>query len=295
MPNAKAHTVVHEAVPCAFARPHKGQIGTHTVSVVLDKQGGVISLGCECLSKHGENARAMHALDEGAQDDTCYAVLTEVHRTIRVLDEPSKKLPDALRATLGRASTLRQERQGDRLVYDWALNANERQSRALTKVANKVANSVLKLPRAYDVGNHSLRVETLVKQERLYAPIFAIEPVGGPNRQLYLMGDYHVVTGVPGQLGWELNKLQEDALRTQAKHFYSLSPSAYTMHVTNALQLESICVFCGETFDRPTRHTAGAAHADRVVNLAKLVLRATSRLGLQMLNNPRHRTAFIKD
>lgn len=297
-----ASTIVHELVPCAFAKPHKGKPGVHKVTVVLDANGGVSHLGCECQVLHGENAKAIYELEEGnSVIDTCFATLAEVRRTVRDLEEPSNKLPESLQEILQRTSTLRNDRREKRTRLTYQLSPREQKLQALTRVANKVANAVLKLPAVYNVGRFATRVQNQVKHERVYAPIVSIIPSlnDSVTTALYLLGDHLVMHGVPGGSSWELSKVDEDLLRNNVKHIYTLGGSDSYSRLADIGPLHKggphSCIFCGETFDRPSRHTAGAAHADRVINLVKLVLRATSRLGLQMLNNPRHRTAFIKD
>ena len=54
------------------------------------------------------------------------------------------------------------------------------------------------------------------------------------------------------------------------------------------------CIFCNGDYDRIQRHTGGAGHLDRVVQVASLVCKATTSTGLKMLNNPKHRAVFLR-
>jgi hypothetical protein len=53
------------------------------------------------------------------------------------------------------------------------------------------------------------------------------------------------------------------------------------------------CFFCKESFIKNARHLSSAKHIDNVVGLFKLACRASSRSGLQFINNPRYRATFI--
>jgi hypothetical protein len=54
------------------------------------------------------------------------------------------------------------------------------------------------------------------------------------------------------------------------------------------------CIFCGESYERMSKHLQGAKHKERVLEVVKLVCKATTPTGLRMINNPKHKSAFFR-
>lgn len=194
--------------------------------------------------------------------------------------------------------------------------------RGLQQTVDRVTYSLLKLAPIVDIGRHADRILTPEKRELRYRSVFNVDQricynpsdVEGFKQNTDITVPVNVPRICLSTIDWDRSSaVTVLAVRDQDSHGES-APGKWTLS-TQAVQkwanhnhtafsagecLElgikrNYCIFCGDTYDRMNKHVQGAKHIDRVVEVAGLVCKATSSLGLKMLNNPKHRTAFIKD
>lgn len=326
-------TCVIGRIPCAFAPPTKrGERGTHYVAVQLGANSSIRNVWCECQALHGEGIQAMHEMGDGS--DTCYAGVEAFNFILRTLRNPeigyidfaehikksvelfavgSENPYSVLHQALAQAGFGAQKVRYDRINSRVNLNTlpvsrHLFKHQQMTKVANQVAAQLCKHDVLVDRGVNHHEVQNHVVAEKVYPKAFIIE-----ERYIYkvfIANNRHLFPNVDES---------EDTLATVAKFERPLHGSRDIIGVRTpegkwnvdtdlirawAADHTSLvggprdvghCYFCESSFDRMSKHISGAKHGERVLEVTKLALKATSRMGLQMINNPRHRSVFFKD
>lgn len=311
--NTNAHSVVVERVPCAFAKPKSGEpMGTHYTVVIFDKNQSVLYVGSECEHVHGESVQALHEM--GGQ--TCFSITAK------------------FRAALGRVNTLRGQsistykndlgelqdvsplmRAAFNTTKNQMINVhNERVQPtkkevsanivALQKLVDKLTQQMLSLPLVIDEGRHKQNVTTSQKQEVKVPRVLKVEEhtytyafdhagmlfPSGSYLRLSPANDYETFAikehGVGGRWLVDEQKVRQFA---NNNHTSIATPELDGLKIS-----KSKCVFCGETYERMSKHTHGLKHKNRVVDVVKLVCKAISPTGLRMLNNPRYSATFFR-
>lgn len=202
--------------------------------------------------------------------------------------------------------------------------------KALQNALDRTLASILKLPALPDNWKES-RVDVLpesrvdvLPEERIkftnvrWPRIFTIEDRFFSKHEVqYEMTDKSVINGVKLEgdenrivmypSGFSMPKSKIFAVRDEQsrwsfdadrlKSWAQNHHNPFTDEISHALKLDihRYCVFCQAEFDRMSRHTSGGKHIDRVVEIAQLGCKATTKLGLKLLNSPKHRSVFIKD
>jgi len=301
--NPNVATALVERLPCAFAPSVDGKMGTHYAMVLLDKKGNVIYVGSECEHKHGEGVQVLHEM--GDQDSTlCYVVTAAFRKALRtlhdhpdaVLNEKDHRPKDANILTghmwqmfskvFSDSIEKHNKHVYERTVCDWS--RHDFRLAALQRTVNQVTGSLLGLPKTIETGSWpgkgTVLGATVVEQVE-YPLVLDVK-----YSECYTMHFHNwsrsFATREAGS--WTVD---EDAIKSFAKDNHTTFERAGRF---SKLYDERRCLFCAEDFQRMSKHTQGARHIDRVLEIAKLACKATSRMGLQMLNNPRTRSVFIK-
>lgn len=245
----------------------------------------------------------------------------------------TKSLPPTLAGVLRAVWTMAVKKHNERSTARmWERVAERRNSggklAALQGAVDRVTASLLGIHPRVDHGRNQERVHntSFAKTELIYPQVFRVvqrylnaggvevlkddsginlPPDGGtftmmefvhrsqPEGVIFAVRDFNE-KGEPAPGKWAFSK---EAVRGWAHTHHTVFDAMQTEQFKVAAQKKDHgrCIFCGEDYDRMFRHIKGAKHGDRVVEVAGLVCKATTRLGLKMLNDPHHRTAFIKD
>lgn len=305
---SRVETCITQRVPCAFAPTKNGRVGKHTVTVVLSNFNELLSLSCECLKRNGPAVQAIHEM--GNEYDTCYSVVASFENMVSYIKESDSLLDDKSILTQLRLSHQTMLQVAAEAIWKHAVNVhNERikqpqaadsvrklhQSRLrkmamLTKIANRVASKAMGLEPEVHHGHGTIRVQpsSYVISETRYYQLFDVRIVPMDNditSFIMTIGSDRLPFARRSPAGvWDC--FGTDELSDWASRHNSWSNTDLGASPTR-------CTFCAESFDRISRHIAGAAHITRVLDIANHVLRATSRFGLQMLNNPNHQHIFL--
>ena len=317
--NPNVASAVVERLPCAFATAVNGKMGTHYAMVLLDKKANVIYVGSECEDKHGEGIQAFHDMGDG-QQDTCYIAAAAFRKALaklrykgglgHLVDVPreARQLPLVLEGVFNKVWEQAVNRHNERYSVRVGSELYEQSSklRVLEHTVNRVACNVLDIAPGVHHGNFPERIQKqhLVLGGDTYPPVFNVvlsalgtdtccgahwyEKLGaGPHPMLYFW-DHSIPVAVRYKGSWVL---AEDAIKAWAVEHCEVT--SVRRHVPYQ-DPRRACIFCKEEFKRMSKHLVGAKHIDQVVNLVKLVCKATTRMGLHMLNDPRQRHVFIR-
>ncbi len=332
-PNIAAWVV--ERLPCTFAKPNPdGSPGTHYAMVLLDKGGNVLYIGSQCEHENGEGIQALHELGEAndtcfTSSAAFRTVLSKIHaaKGDALPMEPNgawyPNIPPLLGTTLKAVWATGQQKHNDRTAK-YRLSLTEPPDLKLDSmrhVMDRVMFNVLGLDPQVSHGRHQDRVHntSFVKNEVTYQRIFQIrrkyfsqeelrrsyddghvldgvklEP--GTHTVLCLGRDEGVIFAIRDVAGLGKWSFDPEPVKRWAGENYTVFNNEQKKVLGHSPQNgKDYCIFCGDWFERMSRHVSGAKHIDRVVEVAKLACLATSRTGLKMLNSPRHRSAFLKD
>lgn len=311
--NPNIASVLVERLPCAFAPTVNGKMGTHYAMVLLDKNNNVLYVGSECEHKHGESVQAIH--DMGGQDNTlCYVATAAFRKALQALHDSKDIAIDVIQRP--KDSCLLENYMGVvfRTVWENACKKHNnrsvaklfgnpgptmRRQIAMQRTVNKVSASLLGLsPKEIDCGRPRGNITSnfSIKQVPIFPEVFTVKcaPVNQGHSsavyhdnyiyRLYFHDDLDAFATRAGG-AWTIN---EDMVKNWAREHWKVNT------VAQPVKGDRLCVFCGEQYSRMSKHTQGARHIDRVLEVAKLTCKATSRMGLQMLNNPKTRAVFIK-
>jgi hypothetical protein len=307
--NPNAHSVVVDRVPCAFAKAHNGESGTHYTVVIFDKKQNVLYVGSECEHKHGEAVQAFHEMG----GETCFSVTAKFRAALGRVKSLRGQSISSYRNELG-------ELHGASPLMRAAFNTtkehmievhNSRVSKeaaerpmevvALQRLVDKLTRSVMTLPSVTSVGKHSHRVSHFHKHVTLVPRVLEVRNVTHTysfthNGFVLPSGNYlHLTTPLdtttfavrePEQKKWLVD---ESAVRRWAENNHTSIVRNEQFSIPG-----SKCVFCGESYERMGKHTRGMKHKERVLDVVKLVCKAISPTGLRMINNPKHASAFFR-
>lgn len=305
--NPNIASVLVERLPCAFAPTVNGKMGTHYAMVLLDKEDNVLYVGSECEHKHGEGVQALH--DLGGDATLCYVAtaafkkaLAALHASKQQIDikadypKDASLLKNYMRVTFNSVWEHACMKHNQRFVSSMFGNPGFEMRRqiAMQQTVDRVAASLLSLPpkdidRGRFVPGGSITTPGFcVKQVPVYPEVFTCRCVSNQDTGVVYTLEFKngVDTFARREGGaWVVN---EDYIKQWAKEHFTVST------IPQPGKGPKKCLFCAEQFERMSKHTQGARHIDRVLEVTKLVCKATSRMGLRMLNNPRTRSTFIK-
>lgn len=253
--------------------------------------------------------------------------LGELSKVLTVEDT----LPPMLRTAMGRVWNEAANKHNKRRMSALAdmIIAADRQDlhiQGLNRILNRVVYNILNLHPMIDHGAHQDRVHntSFAKNELKFERIFQIRRRPFSEHDLkYTYPDGQVINGVklkePGNhVVMVINNRNDIGPSDNIFAVRDIKPGAWSFDpeplkrwasdnytVFNNMQKAAMglsakdgkdyCLFCGDWFERMSRHIGGGKHIDRVVEVGALACKATSHTGLKLLNNPRYRTAFIKD
>lgn len=305
--NPNVASVLVQRLPCAFAPTVQGKMGTHYAMVLLDKDNNVLYVGSECEAKHGDGVQALHEL--GDQDSTlCYVATSAFKKALSALHAHKGQHLDSVSMFPKDANLLNgYMRSMFNSVWDMSCDKHNkrfaafmlghmphrlRRRDAMQKTVNHVTSSLLCLaPKLIDVGRMRGPATRTVVSEPVYHTIFEVICNDVDEKKfIYKMGFVDGdVFAVREDGQWTVH---EDVVKHWAESHHTIRDFR-VKHGGYSRPAEK-CLFCNETFTRMSKHTQGGKHIDRVLEVAKLTCKATSRMGLQMINNPKTRSVFIK-
>lgn len=325
--NPNIGSCVVEQVPCSFAKSRNGKAGTHYAMVLLSPEGSVLHVSSECERKHGPGIQAFHEL---GHKGTCYTVTEAFSHMLQQVNAegllgarppaPPPEVPPILRKVLESAWISARALHNGRVMLKDSKKPVSMKVAALQNAVDRVSYSLLNLQPVIDTGGMSDRVEPVYqKKQAVYHPVFHVKAVEFLDFHLKPFESETGITiaapGVYTTLAFDAESLYSAiAVRDQLSTGESAPGSwAFSQRVATRwascnyttfadkelrqleLPVKGWCVFCGEQYDRMPRHISGAKHLDRVLEVANLVCKATTTTGLKMLNNPRHRSVFIRE
>jgi len=295
--NPNVASVLVEKVPCSFAKPDKhGGVGTHFTMVLTNKAGHIMYVGSECEQKHGDSVEFFHS--EGSA--TCFKVtaafreaLASIKNTKGVANyAPDVVLPSSknLKYAINSAWEVMKAAHNSRISADYTLPLKQV---ALQNTVTKLANHLMTLPKVKLAEDTS---ET-VKRTALVTPLVVMNDLGySPEFQYRLCPADN--TGIRLALrrydgSWDV---QDDRVLSFAERNADCVnwPVEQSKHHGKVRSTNTVCSFCGGTFERMSKHLAGAKHKNRVLEIVRLLCKATTPTGLKMINNPKHRSAFFR-
>lgn len=307
----KVASAVVASVPCSFApKDSRGNPGLHKVVVLLDKDGAIQHLTCECLQKHGDGVQAILDLSGGDTTETlCVAQLEPFNKLINMLrrSRRSVTLPGVqfdqtmfhplLKAAFNNIFTQANEKHAARAAWVRYFGLKLRPDTSCVKASmfQRLINQLV----SKHVGIVPFVTENALGREVEYPALFTVKnktdiTVEGSPVMFTLLLRNHEVAEYSNNT-WTQNEEEIRKLAAQHHHFLPrASAGEWTWKDNKPIKYDEDCLFCGTSFDRMSRHIQGAKHADNVIATVALACRATTRAGLKMLNNPRHRPVFLK-
>lgn len=322
--NPKVSSAVVERVPCAFAKPNPdGSVGTHYTVVLFDNKQNIMYVGSECEHKHGESVAALHEMG----GTTCFEITAKfrtelgkvkANKGVRVSHDPYRG--DSKLSGVGPLMEAAFSTAKSRMVkvHNNRVSTSEPRFKVFTqkgpmlqRIVNKLTGNMLSLQGKVNLGNKAERTNTHVIQEQQYPSVFRVsetevnefsstlcagtvdQPVAGhvpPGLYLTLSpsNNNECIFAVRDAKGQWL--IDEDRVKRYANTGNNPIEDSSSKWGISTKQ----CVFCNAHFERMSKHTQGAKHKDRVLEVVKLVCKATTPTGLRMVNNPRHKSAFFR-
>ena len=281
--NPNVQSVLVEKVPCVFAKPNKdGSIGRHYTMVITSKTGHIMHVGSECEQKHGDAIEFFQS--EGGT--TCYHVTDAFRRLLSAAKESKVSLPyysstiitplnfpESLKGLFTKSWELIRSTHNDRISYpkEWDLKTE-----AMQKLVNKFAGHLM------NVGKPRVeRSGTCIKGTG--PTLFTV------RKNVY--SDSHILS--PAYSALEFAKRKYDG--SWEMYEQNIKDYAKVAHCfKDKHSISSTCSFCGGTYKRMSKHTYGAKHIARAVEIVSLLCKATTPTGLKMINNPKHKSAFFR-
>lgn len=271
-------------------------MGRHYVMLTFDVNHRLVHLTSECEQKVGPDIQGAVELGGNVCHSTIHLVKSLLYtfheRKDRLIVDTDHKsslenLPEVLRVAFVDMRDTHNSRINSTTLkrYDKAAKLQRR--------ANSLTQTILGLPkmaRVFFIDYHrtervwssgwarTMQAELPAEFNIPHVLGISIGSQGVDSSTLFAVRDYGS-DGKPTPGKWTLN---EELLRAWAT----------ANHTADGIDSRKYCIFCGQEYSKMSKHTGGAAHIDKVVEVCKLICRATSSLGLKMLNDPKTRNAF---